>query len=137
MSVILRYLHTCRHILPCKSIVCRADLNCIQNVNPHRRTSLPLRLGPLLSGCYTTTSVRTHDRASTPLRLGPLPSECYSMASTYECMHTLYTRVLSAKHISTAYKMSVLSSIRTHCRESRQLRLGPLLSECLFYGIHN
>ena len=98
------YTHTCRNNLPCKGIICREDLNRIQNVGPHRRTSLPLRLGPLPSECYTTASMRTHHRASIPLRLGPLPSECYSMVSTYECKHTLHTRVLSAKQISIAHQ---------------------------------
>ena len=75
-------------------------------------------------------SVTTHHRTSIPIRLGPLPSECYYMVSTYECRHTLHTRVLSVENISNAYKMSVLSSVRTHCRASLPLRLGSLLSEC-------
>ena len=78
------YTLTCRHTLPCKSIVCRADLDHIQDVDPHRRASLPHRLGPLPSECYTTMSVRNHHRESIPLRLGPIPSNCYSMAYTYE-----------------------------------------------------
>ena len=72
---------TCRHTLPCKSIVYREDLDRIQNVGPHHRTSLPQRLGPLPSDCYTMTSTRTHHRESIPLRLGPLPSECYTTTS--------------------------------------------------------
>ena len=124
------YTLTCRHTLPCKSIVYREDLDRIQNVGPHHRTSLPQRLGPLPSECYTTTSMRTHHRSSIPLRLGPLQSKCYSLTSTYECRHTLHTRVYSAMQILTTYKMSVLSSVRTHCRASIPLSLGPLLSEC-------
>ena len=94
---------TCSHTLPCKSIVCKIDLNCIQNVDPHHITSLPLRLGPLPSECNTTTSVRTHHRASIPLRLGPLPSECYYMESTYEYRHTPYN-IIFLEHITTTYQ---------------------------------
>ena len=96
--------HTCKHTLPCKSIIYIADLDHIQNVGPRRRTSLPLRLGSLPSESYTTTSVRSHNRTSIPLRLGPLPRECYSMESTYKCSYTLHTRVMSAKHILTTCK---------------------------------
>ena len=80
------------YTLACKSIFYRVYFDRIQNVSPHHRTSLPLRLGELPSEFYTTTSMSTHHRASIPLRLGPLPSECYYMESTYEYRHTLHTR---------------------------------------------
>ena len=121
---------TCRHTLPSKSIVCRAELDRRQNVGPYRRTSFQLRLGSLPSECYTTTSVKTHHRESIPLRLGALLSECYSMVSTYECSHTLHTRISYREHILTSYKISIMSSVRTHHRESIPQRLGPLLSDC-------
>ena len=98
----------------------------------HRRTSISPRLGPLSSECYTMVSVRIHHRESIPQRLGPLPSECYSMASTYECRHTLHRRVSSTEKISTAYKMSILSSVRTHRRESIPQRLVPLPIKCYY-----
>ena len=99
-------------------------------MSAHRRTSITHRLGPLPNECYTTASMRTHHRASIPHKLGPLPSEFYSMESTYECRHTLHKRVSSVEQISTAYKMSFLSSVRTDRRASIPHRLGPLLSEC-------
>ena len=95
------------------------------SMRTHRRPSIPLGLGPLLSEVYTTVYTHTcrhsvssksivfkedldhiqnvipHHRTSLPLRLGPLPSECYTT-----------------------------ESVRTHHRESLQLRLGPLQSEC-------
>ena len=101
------------------------------SVRTHRRPSIPLRLGPLPSECYTTVSTLTcrytlpcniilfwaylnrrqnvdpHFRTSIPLRLGPLPSECYTT-----------------------------TSMRTHHRASIPLRLGPILSECYFMAIH-
>ena len=78
----------------------------------------------------TAYIMSTHCRTSIPHRLGPLPSECYSMVSTYECRNILHTRVFYAEKILNIYKMLVLSSTRTHCRPSIPLRLGPLLSEC-------
>ena len=125
MSVILRYLHLRVGMLFQARVLSAEQISTAYKMSAHRRTSIPLRLGPLPSECYTTASVRTHHRASIPQRLGPLPSECYSMTSTYE-----FTRVLSAEQISTAEKMSILSYVRRHCRASLPLRLGPLLSEC-------
>ena len=131
MSVILWYLHSCVGILYHVRVLSTKQISTAFKMSTQHRTSIPHRLGPIPSECYTTTSIRTHHSASTPHRLGPLLSECYSMVSTYECRHTLHTRV------SSAYKMSILSLVRTHRRASRPLRLGPLLSECLIYGILN
>ena len=130
MSVILRYLHSRVGILYHVRVLSIEKIFTIYTMSTHRRTSIPHRLGLLPSECYTTASVRTHHRASIPHRLGPLPSKCYSMVSTYECRNTLHIRVISAEKISTAYKMSVQSSMRTHRRASIPHRLGPLLSEC-------
>ena len=66
----------CRYTLPCKSIVCRADIDAFKML-AQTRTSIPHRLGPLTIECYTTTSVRTHHRESIPDRLGPLLSKCF------------------------------------------------------------
>ena len=100
-------------------------MQALSSVRTHFRPSIPLRLGPFLSECYTTVSTLTcrytlpcksivcrsdlvriqnfipHRRKSIPLRLGPVPTECYTM-----------------------------SSVRTHHRPSIPHRLGPLTSEC-------
>ena len=133
MSVILWYLHSRVGILYHVILLSAEHILTTFKMLSQRRTSIPHKLGPIPSECHTTTSVRTHHRSSILVRLGTLPSEFYSLVSTYECRHTLHTRVLSTKKISTAYKMSVLSSVRNHRRASRPVRLVPLLSECLIY----
>ena len=130
MSVILRYLHLRVGILFQERVLSVEKISTAYTMSAHRRTSIPQRLGPLPSECYTITSVRNHHSESIPHRLGPLPSIFYSMVSTYECRNTLHTRVSSVEQISTTYKISLLSSVRTHCTTSIPLRLGPLLSEC-------
>ena len=104
VSVILRYLHLRVGILFQERVFSIEQISTTYKMSAYRRTSIPLRLGPLSSECYNTTSMRTHHRESIPLRLGPIPSECYFMVSTYECRHTLHARVLSTEQISTAYK---------------------------------
>ena len=91
----------------------------------HRRTSIPHRLGPLPSECYTMASVRTHHRESIPHRLGPLPSECYSMVSTLTCRYTL-----PCKCIVCRANLDCIQNVIPHRRTSIPLRLGPLPSEC-------
>ena len=124
MRVILQHLHIHVGILSIQHYFLYSISRPHINVDRHHRTSFPLRLGPLPSECYTTTSMRSHHRKSLPLRLEPLPSECYFMASTYKCRYTLHARVMFAKKISTAFKMSA------QCRTSVLHRLGPLPSEC-------
>ena len=80
MSVILWYLHSRVCILYQVRVLSAEQISIAYTMSAHRRTSIPHRLGPL-------------------------PSECYSMASTYECRHTLHTRVLFAEQISTSVKM--------------------------------
>ena len=100
-------------------------MSALSSLRTHHISSMPLRLGPLLSECYTKVStlscrhtlpcksivwradldhiqnVNPHHRKYLPLRLGPLPSDCYTTMS-----------------------------VRTHHRESIPIRLVPLPSEC-------
>ena len=130
MSVILWYLHSHIGILYHVRVLSAEQISTTFKMSAQSRTSIPHKLGPLPSECYNTKFVRTHHREFIPHRLEPLLSKCYSMAYTYECRHTLHTRVSSTEQISTANKISVLSSMRTHHRASIPIRLGPLLSDC-------
>ena len=126
MSGKLWYLHLRVGILFQARVLSAEQISTACKMLAHRRTSIPHRLGPLPSECYTTTFVRTHHRASIPHRLGPLPCKCYSMVSTYECRNTLHISVLFAS------RSRLHTKFQSHHRALLPLRLGPLLSE--FYS---